>query len=114
MNADRRTCDPDGDAAEGPHSEPRHVIETDDAAADVVRRVQLHQRLRHGVERQLEEAGKEQQHDRNGIDPQPSSATLQSIASQIAVRGVPLRRPQDSSAMAASTAPAASAASSTL
>src|SRR4051812_46585674 len=57
VNADRSTQDADGDAAERPHAEPGHIIEADDAAADVVRRVQLYQRLRHGVERQLEEAG---------------------------------------------------------
>ena len=40
------------------------LIEADHAAANVRRRVQLHQRLRHGTKRQIEEAGGEQQNQR--------------------------------------------------
>ena len=46
----------DRDAAEGAHAEAGHVEQADDAAADVGGRIQLHQGLRHRVERQFEEA----------------------------------------------------------
>ena len=54
------------EAAEGAHAEARHVEQADDAAADIGRRIDLHQRLRHRVEGQLEEARGKQQRDRSG------------------------------------------------
>ena len=50
----------DGDAAEGAHAKAGHVEQADVSAADVGGRVELDQRLRHRVERQLEESGGEQ------------------------------------------------------
>ena len=61
-----------GDAAEGPHAEAGHVEQADNAAADIGRRIDLHQRLRHRVERQLEETGGKQQRDRQRINPDGS------------------------------------------
>ena len=60
MDADRGSKQAYGDAAEGAHAESGHVEQADDPAADVGGRVQLHQGLRHGVERQLEKSGCEQ------------------------------------------------------
>ena len=45
-----------------------HRKQADDAAANRCRRVKLHQRLRHRVERQLEEAGGEQQREGQRVD----------------------------------------------
>ena len=83
----------------------------------VGRRVELHQRLRHGVERELEEAGGEQQRQRERIgggERKPASADAPSMASMMAVRGFAGSRPRPSSTTPASSAPAASAASSML
>lgn len=57
---------PRGDAAEGPHAQSGHVVEADDAAADIRGRVQLDGRLRRCVERQLEQARTDQQSDSGG------------------------------------------------
>ena len=46
MNADRPAQDADSDAAEGPHAEPGHIVQADDAAADVGGGIQLDESLR--------------------------------------------------------------------
>src|SRR3546814_8451233 len=60
VNADPRTHEPNRDATEGAHAHREHVVDADRPATHFRRRIQLHQGLRHRIERQLDEAGDEQ------------------------------------------------------
>jgi len=74
VDAEQAAAEAHGHAAEGAHAEPRHGVQADDAAADRGRRPHLHQRLRHGVEGEFQEAGGEQQGERTGmVTPPPMS-----------------------------------------
>ena len=66
MDPDQASSHADGDAGKGPHSVLRCVVEAEHAAADVMRRVYLHQRLRHGAERQVEDSCRKQQQSASG------------------------------------------------
>src|SRR3990172_3130128 len=55
--------DADRDAAEGAQAEAEHVEQSDHPAAQKQGRIHLHQRLRHGVEREFEKARGEQEHE---------------------------------------------------
>ena len=51
MNADHGAAESDGDAAERPGAQGGHREQADHPAAHRGRRIDLHQRLRHGEER---------------------------------------------------------------
>jgi len=67
VNTDARTGKSDGDAAEHAHAHREHAEHADRAAAHLGRRIELHQRLRHRVEREFDEAGDEEDGQRERI-----------------------------------------------
>src|SRR6202043_2965806 len=69
--ADERTQQTDAQSAEGAQSQRGHGKYSKHASADLARRIQLHQRLRHGVESEFEETRGEQQRDGHDVGIRP-------------------------------------------
>ena len=68
MDADDPTHEAYGDAAECAHPTGSHAECSDHPTPDARRRTELNERLRHGVEGQLQETGSKQQRQRNPVD----------------------------------------------
>ena len=67
MDADRAAEQANGHASASTHAQRSHIEQADDPAPHCGWRVELHERLRHRVERQLEKPASEQHQQSNGV-----------------------------------------------